>query len=427
MPLEPARSARPPRSPSRPVRSCVGAAVVGVVTSEGAGVEPLTCSAALTHHWLVRRRGGEKVLEALAELLPGAAVYTLVLDRAGLGDSPLASHEIHASWLQRLPGAARYYPRLLPLMPAAAARMRLPDVELVVCSDAALAKCMTAGPGSRVVCYCHSPMRYVYEEAIREQYVRSLSPPLRPLFRRVVERVRAADQAAARRVDVFVANSRHVAERIARSYGRGAQVVYPPVDVPESPPAAGPREDYYVCLGHHVPYKRLDLAVEATRVLGRRLVIIGDGPATRRVDPGRDRHVQLLGWQPDEIIDTHLRRARGLLFPGEEDFGLVPVEALARGCPVIAYGVGGAAETITEAQTGVLFERQTPSGLIEAIERFERLAFDALRLHADAMRFCRLRFLREMRAVLAAALERKSAGKPKDAAPGCEDHQQSCT
>lgn len=400
---------------------------MGFVTSEGAGVEPLTCSAALTHHWLVRRRGGEKVLEALAELLPGAAIYTLVCDRPGLGDSPLASRAIHASWLQRFPGAARYYPRLLPLMPAAAARVRLPAVDLVVCSDAALAKCMTAAPGSRVVCYCHSPMRYVYEESIREQYVRSLSPPLRPLFRRVVERVRAADQAAARRVDVFVANSRHVAERIARCYGRVAQVVYPPVDVPASPPAAGPRENYYVCLGHHVPYKRLDLAIEATRVLGRRLVIIGDGPATRRVDPSRDWHVELLGWQPDEIIDAHLRRARGLLFPGEEDFGIVPVEALARGCPVIAYGIGGAAETITDGQTGVLFERQTVAGLIEAVERFERLAFDPRRLHADAMRFCRVRFLREVRAVLASALEREPAGKRTDAALRREDHQRSCT
>jgi glycosyltransferase involved in cell wall biosynthesis len=375
---------------------------------ESDSVVPLPCSAVLTHHWLVRRRGGERVLEALAELLPDSPIYTFVYDPAGLADSALSRRVVRTSLLQYVPGARRHYPKLLPLLPLAAWALRLPPVDLVVCSDAALAKAMRAHPRSKVVCYCHSPMRYAYEEQTAADYRRSVPSPLRPLWGVVRTLVRRVDRRAARRVNLFIANSRHVAERIRRYYGADAVVVYPPVDIPPQP-WTGPREDFYLCVGYHAPYKRLDLAIEACRRIGRRLVVIGEGPQLRQIDPRKNTHVACLGWQPDEVVRDHYRRAAGLLFPGIEDFGIVPVEAMAHGCPVIAFGQGGAAETVVHGVTGVIFRLPTADTLAEAIQYRERLTFDPQAMHRQAQRFARPRFLREMRAVLAALLDAPAA------------------
>ncbi len=361
----------------------------------------------------------------------------------------------------------------------AARRMKLPPVDLVLCSDAAIAKAMRPDRRSKVACYCHSPMRYAWEEEIGREYARSLPAPLRPLWPALCRRLRDADRRAAERVDLFIANSRHVAQRIKRCYGRDAVVIHPPVDVPASPAAslpalnhaggaptppyvagapapehtsrmsAPPREAFLLCVGYHVPYKRLDLAVEACRALGKRLVVIGDGPDVSRLraatehesaknepeapatgDPSlalgarsdatgdsslalgarsgaRSRAAPLitwLGWQPPVVINDHYRRAAALLFPGEEDFGIVPVEAMAHGCPVVAYGVGGATESVVDGQTGVLFPEQTVAGLVDAIRRCEPIRFDPVAMHRHAQQFGRPRFLRELRAVLAGLL-----------------------
>ena len=279
--------------------------------------------------------------------------------------------------------------------------MRLPPVDLVLCSDAALAKAMSADPRSKVVCYCHSPARYIWDLA--DEYRDTLPRLLRPLWGPLCRRLQAADRVAAQRVDLFIANSRHVAARIHRHYARDAVVIHPPVELPDTPPTQ-PREDYYLCVGYHVPYKRLDLAIAACRQLGRRLVVIGDGPDVRRIDPVRDSHVQWLGWQSAPVIREHLARARALLFPGEEDFGIVPVEAMAHGCPVVAYAVGGATETVVPDRTGVWFEQQTVGGLAEAMQRCERMTFDAQELHAHAQQFGRARFVRELRQALVQVL-----------------------
>jgi glycosyltransferase involved in cell wall biosynthesis len=377
-------------------------------------MEPLSCSAVLTHHWLVRIRGGEKVLLALRELLPRAPIYTLVCDSAAFAAAASecgiqkeercdAAAEIHTSLLQHIPGAVRHYPKLLPLMPFAARRVKLPPVDLVLCSDAALAKAMTPHPRSKLVCYCHSPMRYAFEDDIAGDYARTLPAALRPAWPLVRRYVRDADRRAAERVDRFIANSQTVAERIRRHYGRESIVIHPPVDVPAGP-APGAREPYYLCVGHHVRYKRLDLAIEACRRLGRRLTVIGDGPEADRQRRRPGRHVTLLGWQPDELVKDHYRRAAALLFPGEEDFGIVPVEAMGHGCPVIAYAAGGARETVIPDTTGVWFEQQTVESLATAIERFETLQFDPRVLHAHALRFRRERFLSRMRDALTNAL-----------------------
>ena len=376
--------------------------------------EPLGCTAVLTHHWLVKRRGGERVLEALAELLPDSSVHTLVFDPGGfVDDQAVASqrdtwgagaHPVRTSILQKIPGSKRHYPKLLPLMPAAARRMKLPPVDLVVCSDAAIAKAMTPDPRSKVVCYCHSPARYVWDLA--DVYGETLPAVLRPFWPAVARRIRDADRRAADRVDQFVANSHHVSKRIRRHYGRESVVVHPPVDLPASP-HVGEREDYYLCAGQHVHYKRLDLAVEACRALKRKLVVIGEGPDVERYRDLDEPDIRFQGWLEGDKVHQYYRRACGLLFPGEEDFGIVPVEALAHGCPVICYGVGGATESVVDGETGVWFERQELDCVVAAIERFERLTFDVVAMHEQARKFSRPRFLSEMRAVLLGVLERR--------------------
>lgn len=345
------------------------------------------------------------MLEALGELLPDAPIYTLVVDVEALrAETPSGLHtrRVVSSWLDRLPGARRHYPKLLPLMPLAARTTRLPAAELVVCSDAAIAKAMRADPASRVVCYCHSPMRYVWD--LRDAYGRELPGVLRPAWRALAAWLRRLDRTAADRVHRFVANSRHVAERIRRHYGRKADVVHPPVELPDEP-YRGPRGDAYLCVGHHVGYKRLDLAVEACARLGRRLIVVGDGPTVRRLRARRPAGVEFVGRTSDAELAGYYRSARALLFPGEEDFGIVPVEAQAHGCPVIAYGVGGATETVIDGITGVLFTPQTTEALCAAIRRFESQTFDPLAMHAHVQRFGRQRFLKQMRAILLETLE----------------------
>jgi glycosyltransferase involved in cell wall biosynthesis len=370
----------------------------------GSSALPGCPSAVLTHHWLVRRRGGEKVLEALAEILPKAEIHTLLYDPDGLGDSPLNQRRIHTSFLQAIPGATRHHPRLLPFLTTAARSIRLPPSDLVVCSDAALAKVMRPHAESTFVVYCHSPMRYAYEPALYEAYRKSLPAPLRPLFAASLSRARKADRRAARRVDLFIANSATVAGRIERAYGREARVVHPPVEVPQEP-VTSPREDFYLCVGYHAPYKRLDLAVEACRKLGRKLVVIGTGPGVDSLREDGSAHVDLLGWQSDEIVADHYRRARGLLFCGEEDFGIVPVEAYAHGCPVIAYGRGGATESVDAGLCGLWFDEQRVEDVADAITRAEATTFDPLRMHQRARHFRPERFLAEMRDLLGRALE----------------------
>lgn len=364
-------------------------------------------SVALTHHWLVRRRGGERVLEALAELAPGAPIYTLIHDPAYHPRVPMPV-AIHTSWLQRLPAAKQRYPWLLPLMPRAARSVRLPEVDLVICSDAAFAKAMTPHPRSVVVCYCHSPPRYVWD--LVEEYRASLPSILRPFWRGLARRLREADRRAAERVSVFVANSRTVQARIRRSYGRESVVVYPPVDIPDAL-APAPRDDYYLCVGHHVPYKRLDLAVAAVERLKRRLVVIGEGPDVARLRRDSSQRVRFLGWQSDEVIREHYVRCAALLFPGEEDFGIVPVEAMAHGAPVIALGRGGATETVIDGRSGVLFATPTVEALCAAVLRAEKLCFVPSELRAVATRFDKARFLTEMRLVLADATKSATADR----------------
>ncbi len=290
-------------------------------------------------------------------------------------------------------------------MPLVARLMRLPAAEVVVCSDAAMAKAIRGRDGSVLVCYCHSPMRYAWERNSARAYAAELPPPVRQLWPLIAAGLRLLDRRAAKHVDVWVANSATVARRVERAYGRSAVVVFPPVDVPDTAPHRFDGEaPFYLVVGHHVPYKRLDLAVQACRALGRRLVVIGDGPAVEGARAAAGAETRFLGYQPDEVIRDHYLRARALLFPGEEDFGIVPVEAMAHGCPVIAYGRGGAVETVQDGTTGVLFGEQTSSALQAAILRAEDLPFDALTLWEHARQFRAERFETEMADIIRAAV-----------------------
>ncbi len=360
---------------------------------------------ALSHHWLVRERGGEKVLREFCRIWPQAPIYTLVHDAAHAGDGWPTVHE---SALARIPGARRHYQKLLPLFPWAARSVQIPDCDLVVCSDAALAKAMRVADAARLVCYCHSPMRYVWDLA--EEYGRAIPAPLRPMWRMLGARLRRVDARAAERVDLFIANSRHVAQRIARAYGKPSVAIHPPVEVPQAPPpAVQSRAEHYICVGYHVGYKRLDLAVAACAALGRRLVVIGDGPQVASIRRTNPAHVEWRGWLNAGQIAAALREARGLLFPGEEDFGIVPVEALAHGCPVIAYGVGGVTESVVEGEHGVFCSQQTVESLTGAMVEFERRTFDSRSMHARAMQFSAELFRARMRAACDAVM-RGAAG-----------------
>jgi glycosyltransferase involved in cell wall biosynthesis len=361
---------------------------------------------AVVHEWLTVPGGSEDVVIELLGMFPGAELYTTVYDPEPwppiVGERP-----VHASWLNRIPGAARHYPKLLPLMSAAFRSFDLSGYDLVLSSNHACAKNVRT-PGALHVCYCHTPMRYAWDESLLEgEDIGRLTRLALPLLLR---RLRRQDVEGAAGPDVLIANSRHVAARIREHWRRDSQVINPPVEVDRLLALPRREQDYYLVFGRVVPYKRVDLAVAACALLGRRLKVAGDGRALAAVRAlaAEDPSVELLGRVGDAERDRLLAGARALLFPGEEDFGIVPVEAQAAGVPVIAYGVGGATETVLDGRTGVLFGERTPQSLAGAIERFEGLEIQSRAARENAARFSGERFRREM----AEAIDRAGTAAP---------------
>ncbi len=326
---------------------------------------------ALVHDWLTGMRGGEKCLEVLCQAFPQAHLYTL-FHRAGSASPDIESMAIRTSPLQKVPGIFRCYRHLLPLMPLAARAWKIRDVDLVISLSHCVAKSVEPPHSVPHVCYCFTPMRYAWQG--RDAYLEGWSdrPIRRAVARLLLDRLRDWDRATARRVTQFVAISETIRERIATAYDRDSRVIHPPVDTEYYRPATTPssREDFYLVVSALVPYKRIDHAVTACNRLGRRLVVIGAGPERARLESLAGPTVSFLGWQPDDVIRDHYCQCRGLLFPGEEDFGIVPVEALACGAPVIALGLGGAAETVDNS-VGRLYGEPHPSALELAIEAWE--------------------------------------------------------
>jgi glycosyltransferase involved in cell wall biosynthesis len=412
------QSAKPTHTMSRPLRvggGLIGAMIPGAGACTLGAVQPAHQTAApvslealrerfprvaVVHDWLTIPGGSEQVVMELLEMFPAAELFTSVYDPdpwpAQIKDRP-----VHASVLNRIPGASSHYPKLLPLMNAAFRRFDLSGFDLILSSSHACAKNVRTPPGTLHVCYCHTPMRYAWEEGFLDgeevgRLTRLALPPL-------LSRLRRQDLAGASGPDVFVANSRHVADRIERFYGRSAEVVHPPVDVEHYLAVERRPEDYYLAFGRVVPYKRVDLAVGACAELPRPLKVAGDGRAMEAVCARAGAGVEFLGKVSEAERDRLIGGARALLFPGEEDFGIVPVEAQAAGLPVIAYGVGGARETVLDGRTGVLFEEQDAASLAAAIERFEGLRLDPEAIRENARGFGRERFRHEMAGVIARA------------------------
>jgi glycosyltransferase involved in cell wall biosynthesis len=340
---------------------------------------------ALCHDWLTGMRGGERVLEALCGSFPDAPIYTLIHNRAAVSDT-INRHRIIPSWLQGVPGVMERYRMLLPLFPAAVAGLRVEPCDLLISASHCVAKSIRPPPGAKHLCYCFTPMRYAW--VFQREYLggsgakRFLAAPLLAWLRRW-------DRRTASRVDMFVAISRHVQDRIKRFYGRESDIVHPPVNVGwwTPGPAVGGPASYDLVVSALVPYKRVDLAVSVYSRTGFPLKVVGTGGEAARLRLMSAPNVELLGWQPDEAIRDLYRGCRLLVFPGEEDFGIVPLEAQACGRPVVAFARGGAVETVVDGRTGVLFARQDEESLAAAVSRCAATAWDPAALRRQAEQF----------------------------------------
>ena len=342
--------------------------------------------AAIVHYWLVGMRGGERVLEALLDLYPDADIFTHVYVPEAVS-AKIRSHNVVTTFINRLPRAPRWYKSYLPLMPMALESLDLSGYDLVISSESGPAKGVVVASTALHVCYCHTPMRYLWDayHAYRREagLLAKMSMPL------LCHYLRLWDVSTAMRVDAFAANSANVARRIARVYGRRDAVVIPPPVTVADFDASRTRGDRYLYVGELVGYKQPQTAVAACIALGRPLTVIGGGPlldTIRTMAQGKD--VAVLGRQPYSVLREHMSTCRALLFPGEEDFGLVPVEAMASGAPGIASARGGALETVVHGETGVLYPGQSAQDLMDAVIRFERLApLETRRLTQQAARF----------------------------------------
>jgi len=342
-----------------------------------------TLRVALAHDWLTGMRGGEKVLEILCDGFPDAEVYTLLHNPNAVSPA-INSHKVHTSPLQGVPGIARNYRRFLPFFPAAVSRLKPSDVDLLVSTSHCVAKALCPPAGARHLCYCFTPMRYAwtfYNEYFGTSHLKAL------VFKPVLAALRRWDRRTARRVDRFVAISRHVAARIRKFYGRESDIVHPPVDTAFFTTGPEQRADFDLVVSALVPYKRIDLAVTAYTRTGRKLKIVGVGGELPRLRRLAGPNVEFLEWSADEDIRNLYRTARCLVFPGEEDFGIVPLEAQACGCPVVAYGRGGALETIKDGVSGIFFDAQTEASLLTAVDRCTSAPWDPAAIRAAAEPF----------------------------------------
>lgn len=354
---------------------------------------------ALVHDYLIQMGGAERVVATMADAFPEAPLFTSAADRERL-PSPLDQREITtARWLERTPGLRRHFKKYFMFYPAAFRSLGRVDAEVVWISSSGFSKWIRTRPGAVTVCYCHTPPRFFWEP---DEYLEHEvgNPLLRTVAKGGLAALRRADFARAQRIDYFIANSRCVQARIREFYRRHSEVIHPPVDVDrfEVSPVAG---DYYAVLSRLVGYKRVDRAVEAFNRLGQRLIVIGDGPDRKRLEALAGPTVEFSGRVNDGEARRLLERARGLIFPGREDFGIAPVEAQACGKPVVAFGAGGALETVIDGETGVLFFEPTPEALADAVRRCDLSDWDVCRIRRNAERFARPVFLRRMSDFLA--------------------------
>ncbi len=345
---------------------------------------------ALVHDWLTGMRGGESVLEAIAALFPEAPIYTLVHRRGSVSEE-ITSHAVHTSSLQRVSLGGRFYRPLLPLMPRAVAGFELGGFDLIVSSSHCVAKGVIPAPGAVHVCYCHTPMRYLWDQ--RDEYERRVAWPCRPFVRSRLEHLRTWDVVSAARVDHFVANSQLVARRIERYWRREAEVIPPPVDVDFFTPG-GERGKYVLMVAALVPYKRVDTGIRVARALGMPLHVVGEGPLAGTLRRHAGRGVEFLGRVSRERLRDEFRGAAMLLVPNVEDFGMVTVEALACGTPVVGLAGSGTADVVVSGVHGELVRECSVDALVEAARRVLSRSFDTKLLRGRGESFSRQRFRR---------------------------------
>jgi glycosyltransferase involved in cell wall biosynthesis len=325
---------------------------------------------AIVHYWILQMRGGEKVLEALCEMYPNADIYTHVYDPNNVS-ATIRSHNVFTTFISRLPFAKKLYKLYLPFMPLALELLDLTDYDLIISSESGPAKGIIPGPGATHICYCHSPMRYIWDHY--HVYRKSAGLLARLMMPLTSHYLRQWDAVSAARTDVFVANSSHVANRIKKYYRRDAVVIHPPVAVEDFSKVDGNElGDFYLWAGELVAYKRPDILVEAFNQSGKKLVVIGDGPALKQLQGVAKDNIEFLGKVDFDTLKWHFARCKALIFPGEEDFGIIPVEVLASGRPVIGLAKGGLLDIVGDQEVGQLFPDASVSSLQHAIDLFEQ-------------------------------------------------------
>ncbi|MCS7284319.1 MAG: glycosyltransferase family 4 protein [Hydrogenobacter thermophilus] len=360
----------------------------------------------IVHDWLISQGGAELVLEEIYKLYP-SPIYTLLYDSVNFSESWLKNAEVHTSFIQKLPMSKKYYRYYLPLFPLAIEQFDLSEFDLIISSSHAVAKGVLKHSRQTHICYCHTPMRYAWD--LYHQYIKQLNldKGMKGFIAKLIfHYIRMWDYISSQRVDHFVANSQSVAERIKKTYGRTAEVIYPPVDT-DFFSINEKREDYYITVSRLVPYKRVDIIVGSFSLRkDKKLLVVGDGPDYERLKRMAGKNVEFLGRLSRVHLRSYLEKARAFVYMAEEDFGIAMVEAQACGIPVIAYGKGGASEVVINEKTGILFWKQTPEELLKAIDRFERLeeSFMPKSIRANAERFSREVFRKKFMAFVDSVL-----------------------
>lgn len=366
---------------------------------ERTGIEGL--KVALVHERLNVWTGSDKVLWRMSQLYPDAPIFTALADPK-LIKTYLSDAKVNTSFLQKHKIVSKYHQKFLPLFMLAFEQFDLSEFDVVVSSSHCAAKGIITRPSTCHICYCHSPMRYAWD--MSHEYARFQGKVVRSAWALLSNYIRMWDLGTAQRVDYFIANSKHVARRIKKYYGKPAEVIYPPVDVDRF--AVSPTvDDYYVVVTRFAPYKRVDLVIEAFNRLGWRLLVIGEGEQEAYLKQMAKPNVEFLGYVPDDRVAEHLSRCRGSIIAAEEDFGITTVESIAAGRPVVAYGVGGSTEIITPGVNGVFFKEPTAESLVEALKECDSTQWDPYAIRDSSLRFSTAVFQQELAAFVARAVE----------------------
>ena len=358
---------------------------------------------ALVHDWTIHMRGGEKVLDALAEIYPEAVLYTLFCDRSKLSPR-LSKMKFKTSFLQWLPGIKKYYRWLLPFFPFAISTLHIEkDTDLVLSSSHCVAKGIPIPENALHVCYINTPMRYAW--VAEEVYFQGHSGLMKWVIHQILNALKKWDLSRNRAVDLFISNSENIRTRLKKVYGCESEVVHPPYEDEFFKPTK-PKSDYYFTISHFVPYKKLDIVIEAFNILNRDLVVAGSGPLEKIYKALVSQpKVRFVGAVSDEELRDLYSGAKAVIFPAEEDFGIVPLEAQACGTPVLAYGKGGSLETV---KSGIFFDQQTPEAVVDAVKKFENTPYPFTDIHGKIAGFKRAVFMEKIKAVVALAAAKKN-------------------